>query len=218
MKLLSKGNTAEIFEYSNNTVCKLFYQGYPQFYAEHEFNNAKAVFRAGIKTPRAHEFVYIDGRDGIIYDRVMGEELSSKLYEADGKSALWFEKFAQLHKELLSCDIDSVIDYRDFLKTLAADSRETIRLINGLKSGSCLLHGDYHPKNVMIDASNRLILIDVMNVCKGPAEYDIARTYFLLGFDKDLQNRYLSLMNCQKESIEPYLEVIGILRENERKK
>ena len=55
----------------------------------------------------------------------------------------------------------------------------------------------------------------MMNVCKGPIIYDIARTYFLLGYNQIFQERYLSLMGCNIEEIKPYLEVISLVRENE---
>lgn len=219
MKLMSKGNTAEIFEYDDNLICKLFCPGYPKNYIEHEFDNAKAVFRLGIKTPMAYNLVCIDGRDGIVYDRVVGEELSSKMYEANEEELTgWMDRFAGFHKELLGHHIGSVMDYKDFLKMFADDSVEIIAQINALEDGNYLLHGDFHPGNVMVDTDNNLTLIDMMNVCKGPAIYDIARTCFLLGNEKGLQNKYLELMGYEWKDILPYFEVISLLRENEMKK
>lgn len=90
--------------------------------------------------------------------------------------------------------------------------------INELEEGNCLLHGDFHPANIMVDEKGQLILIDMMNICKGPAIYDVARTYFLLGNNKELQNRYLKLMRYRLQDIRPYLEVILQIRENEIKK
>ena len=49
--MLGKGNTAEIFEYDQGRVCKLFFEGYPQQYIEHEYQNAKEVFGLKLKTP-----------------------------------------------------------------------------------------------------------------------------------------------------------------------
>lgn len=99
----------------------------------------------------------------------------------------------------------------------AADSVEVTEKINELENGNCLLHGDFHPANIMVDEDNQLILIDMMNICKGPAIYDVARTYFLLENDKRLQNKYLELMGYDMKDIMPYLEVILLIRENEMK-
>ena len=43
MKLLGKGNTAEVFDYGNKRVCKLFYEGYPDKYVALEFRNSKEM-------------------------------------------------------------------------------------------------------------------------------------------------------------------------------
>lgn len=216
MKLVSKGNTAEIFEYDDNLICKLFYAGYPSVYIEHEFDNAKAVFQTGIKTPRAHNLICIDDRDGIIYDKVIGETLSSKMNNSNKEELMvWIYRFVDIHKEMLDHHMDSLMDYKEFLKMFARDSEEVIVKINGLEDGDCLLHGDFHPANLMVDEDNQLILIDMMNICKGPAMYDIARTYFLLGKDERLQNKYLELMGYELKDIMSYLEVIWLIRENE---
>lgn len=205
-------------QYDQDLICKLFHPDYPKIYVEHEFNNAKSVFRLGIKTPRAYKMVCIAGRNGILYDRVIGDALSSKIYEANkNEKAVWLNRFVDLHKKLLGHSMDDAMDYKDFLKLFAANSAETIARIDELKDGNCLLHGDFHPGNVMVDANGDLILVDMMNICKGPAAYDIARTYFLLRNHKKLQNEYLEAMGYKLAAIMPYLEVISLLREKEKR-
>ena len=44
MEVIANGNTAEICEYGNNLICKLFYNRYPNLYIAHEFNNAKEIW------------------------------------------------------------------------------------------------------------------------------------------------------------------------------
>ena len=48
--------------------------------------------------------------------------------------------------------------------------------------------------------------------------YDIARTYFLLRYDADIQNEYLKRTGYILENIAPYLDVILAVRGNEMKK
>ena len=79
MKLIAKGNTAEIYEYGNNLVCKLFYPQYPAEHIEHEFSNTAMAWKLGIRTPRAHKLIMEGDRQGIVYDRIVGEMLSVKM-------------------------------------------------------------------------------------------------------------------------------------------
>jgi len=215
MELITQGNTAEIYEYRENLVCKLFYPGYPTDYIKHEFCNATLASELGIKTPKAYEIIAYNGREGIVYDQVMGDTLYHQFnQESEIAFSIWMDKFVEFHKQLLRYKADDAMNYRVFLKMFAVD-KETIAKIDLLPDGNCFIHGDFHLGNVMEDEADNLVLIDMMNVCKGPALYDVARTYFLLSYDINLQSQYLKRMGCLLEDIAPYLEVIHATREYE---
>ncbi len=218
MKRIAQGNTAEIYEYGENLICKLYYPEYPSDYVKHEFYNATVAWKLGIRTPKAHKLIVDNGREGIVYDRIIGEELYHKLNkESEIPSDLWMDKFVGFHKQLLQYRVNEAMSYKDFLKMFSTD-KETIAKINLLADDNCFIHGDFHLGNVMVDEADNLILIDMMNICKGPALYDIARTYFLLRYDTDVQNEYFERMGYTLENIMPYLDVILAIRENEMKR
>ena len=215
MKLIATGNTAEIYEYGDNLICKLFFPNYPKEYAEHEFNNATMAWNLGIRTPKAHKLIQEDGRQGIVYDRIIGEELSAKIYGQSEECDYWLDEFVSFHKQLLQHNIDEAISYKDFLKIFTTDE-DTLAKIDALADGNCFIHGDYHPQNVMIDENNRIVLIDMMNVCKGAELYDVARTYFLLSHNGTIQSKYLEKMGYSVKDIASYLDVIQAVREKEK--
>ena len=215
MKLIAKGNTAEIYEYGDNLICKLFFEQYPKEYIEHEFNNAALACKLGIRTPKAHKLITEGDQHGIVYDRIIGEELSGKIYaQSEDASDYWLNEFVGFHKKLLQYKTDEAISYKDFLKMFATDEK-TIAKIDALADGNYFIHGDYHPQNVMIDDDNKVVLIDMMNVCRGPKLYEVARTYFLLDHNELIQRKYLEKMGYSIKDIEPYLDVIMAIRENE---
>ncbi len=217
MKLIAKGNTAEIYEYGDNLICKLFYPQYPTEYIEHEFHNATIAWKLGIRTPKAHKFIMVGERQGIIYDQIVGEVLSGRFVELNEPAYdEWIDKFVDFHKQLMRYSIDDAISYKDFLKMFAADE-DTITKIDALAEGNCFIHGDFHLENVILNESGQLVIIDMMNVCKGTRLYDIARTYFLLSYDENIQSKYMKKMGYSVEDIMPYLDVILATRENEMK-
>ena len=60
------------------------------------------------------------------------------------------------------------------------------------------------------------VVIDFMNVCRGPALYDVARSYFLIKqADAGLADKYLKKMHVQGCDIATFLDVIEICREYE---
>ena len=217
VKRIAVGNTAGIFEWKKNRICKLFREGYPREYVQHEFDNAVAVYEAGIRTPRAFEIVCVEGRNGIIYERITGQTLLERMNQTNGAElAAWTERFAAMHKALLSHHSEAVVDYKAYLRLFAAGSPELLARIEELADGDCLLHGDFHPGNVMVNEEGQLVLIDMMNICRGPAVYDVARTCFLLEGSGPLGERYPELMGFGRKELEPWLEVISLLREKER--
>lgn len=215
--MIAKGNTAEVYEYGENRICKLFYPGYPREYIEHEFGNAKLTHSLGIRTPKAHEIIVKGDRAGIVYERIDGEELHYKVYEeAEGAFDTWLDKFVIFQKQLSAYEVADALNYKDYLRLFAA-KEETFAKIDNLPEDDHFLHSDFHFKNVMVDACGDLVLIDMMNICKGPVLFDVARTYFLFGYDTNLQEEYLRRMGYTLESIMPYLDVIREIRENEMK-
>lgn len=149
------------------------------------------AWKLGIKTPKAHRLIIEGERQGIIYDQIVGEVLSIKFSEpSEPVYDEWMDKFVNFHKQLMLYNIDDAISYKDFLKMFATDE-ETIAKINALADGNCFIHGDFHLENVMLDENNNLVLINMMNVCKGTELYDVARTYFLLRYDNNIQSKYM---------------------------
>ena len=174
--MLGKGNTAEVFECEHGKVCKLFFEGYPQQYVEHEYQNAKEVFRLKLKTPEPFGLVTINQRNGIIYERVDGEPLLNHRQNTNIDELL--DMFTQMHYEWLGNHSSNVL---------------LVRLSDGVP-----------------------IVIDFMNVCYGPALYDMARTFFLLNqVNSSIANKYLKKMNVSVIDIAPYVNVIKQCRKYE---
>ena len=109
MELIAKGNSAEIYKQNENQICKLFYKNYPKQLVEHEFNNAKIIYQLGINTPFPYDIVFIEERYGIIYEKLNGTTLLSKINTENTNVDFWIEKFVNLHKDLeiefLNCPV-----------------------------------------------------------------------------------------------------------------
>ena len=212
---IQKGHTAEVFDYDGERVCKLFYQEIPYEYVQQEFENARKLFELGIRVPEVFEIVNYDGRCGIVYEKIAGFPMWEHM-----QNECLFEKFIAEHKKLLDISTDVLMSYKDFLIAMicGGNNREVsgniIKRISDLPDGNSVLHGDYHPGNVMLTVDGEFVIIDLLNVCCGPKEYDVARTFFLLENEK-WQDRYLKGMGYCKEDIEGYLEVIREIRKYE---
>lgn len=223
-RLIGKGNTAEVYTCGEDRVCKLFVAGYPEDAARQEFENAERMASLGLPVPACHAFLKADNRYGIVYERIDGGDLLQVLCAAQDvdKAA---ETLARLHTQILNCRAPELRSYKDFIRGVAAGRDPALlQKLETLPDGDVLCHGDFHPGNVLFDRDGAARVIDFMNLCKGPREYDIARSYYLIGFSPlpedmdgrdelerlrvELARRYLARMGVEVRQLELYLEVV----------
>lgn len=234
-KLLGVGNIANVYEWEEDKVIKLFHRGYPDGAINMEYSNAIAIKDLEFLKPRAYDLISYNDRKGIIYDRIRGESLIDWTIRT-GNMPLCAQYMSKLHKEIIQNEIQNVPYYKDFLRhhipsSLSSDKlNELLQSIDNLADGNTLCHGDFHPGNILM-SEGRIYVIDFMNVCYGNYLYDVARTVFLIEytpipprapnrdmiiqFKKALTDLYLILMNVTRDMIKDYLAVIIAVRKGE---
>jgi len=119
--MVGVGNTAEVFDYGDGKVCKLFYEGYPKEAAEREFRNAKEVERLGFPVPKVFEMVESEGRTGIVYEKIIGKSMLECILENPDRAGFYLEEFVRLQKKWLkesSVQAASVLSYKEYLQML----------------------------------------------------------------------------------------------------
>lgn len=211
--MVGVGNTAEVFDYGDGKVCKLFYPGYPRAAVEREYRNAKEAERLDLPVPKVFELVEAGGRAGIVYEKIAGKSMLECIVENPEDATVYLEQFAGLQKAWLRFRTEAVFSYKEFLNGLVKwkepDNAALAEEIAALPEENTLLHGDFHPGNIMVTPERRLVVIDFMNVCRGPALYDIARTYALLKEKNETFGKaYLAKAEVSETEIEPFCKVI----------
>ncbi len=212
-ELFARGRTAELFIHGEGQLCKLYLPGYPERYVLQELNNARELRALGLPVPQTFGLVRQGGRIGLLYERIEGSTLSDDMDEST------LRLFCALHREVLAQTSPDLMEYRDFLREMitaggCADSA-LFAQIDALPRGDRVLHGDFHPRNVMLRPDGSPVLLDFLNVCRGPAAFDIARTAFLLRNTPEQRSRYLAAMGADEARLAPYLAVIAACRQYE---
>ena len=216
MNLIAIGNTAEVFEYEEDKVLKLFKAGYPLEQIQREFNNTVIMNRTCVHTPKTFEIVEHEGRHGIVFQKIIGVDLLSEYLKNPSDEKVAAEILVDLtdiQKKVLSEETTEGISYKNYLDWFGYDG-------SNLPDGNFICHGDLHPGNIIRTKDGELFLIDFMNVCRGPKEYDVARTYVLLTENnpeaKAVGKKYLELMEMSFLQIEPFLGAIQFCRKKEK--
>ena len=185
---LARGRTADVYKWDDGYVLKLFHHGFPLEDIEYELRIARAVHASGIKSPVAHELIRVNGRNGLVYDRVNGESMAAMLQHKPWKLFACAKTLAQLHARMhdfvFGADmpkqrgkLQRKIENAPALPTPLKTALLTV--LHSLPESDCVCHGDFHFDNVLLTESEPVI-IDWMDASCGNPLADVARTSIIL--------------------------------------
>ena len=189
---LAEGRIAEIFPWQDGKVLKLARDWVPANWVDYEYKIARIVYATGLNVPEPFERIEVEDRPGIVYTRVDGRTMLSHIGAAPQKSLGFARTLAELHTEMhTKPGAPELPDVHDRLKRkiqavegAPPEIRQTVlEKMNSLPFGDRLLHGDFHPDNVMLTPAGKgflPIIIDWPDAARGHPLADVARTSILI--------------------------------------
>ncbi len=138
--------------------------------------------------PAAGDIVRVNGRNGLLYQRVNGEtmleELSRKPWRSPGLGRRMAELHVEMHTRTAPADIPSqrqrLAGKIGRAEALPADLRaKALAALEQMPDGDRLCHGDFHPGNILMTAQGETI-IDWIDASRGNPLADLARTTILV--------------------------------------
>ncbi|CAM3313047.1 phosphotransferase [Paenibacillus lupini] len=181
--LIGKGMTAEVYEWGNRQALKLYYDGIPKEWITYEAEIGQVVHHAGVPAPAVYEQLEVDGRNGLLYERISGQSLSASMISDPERVMHNGEVFARLHASIHRSKTDKLPRQKDrlaqFIEQSASFLGERVHplltVLEGLPEGEYICHGDLHPDNVL-QSDGQLTAIDWMDANRGDPLCDVART------------------------------------------
>ncbi len=185
--MIAQGRTAEVFAWGDKQVLKLFLEGWPRGDAEREARSAQVVHDAGLPAPAVEGIVEVDGRPGIVFERVEGPSMLNVLMSKPWKTPKLARTLAELQAQLHSCEVPELRSLRGAVQDvirgsvlLAESTKEAVlKVLEQLPDGNAVCHGDFHPDQVIMSPRGPII-IDWSNALQGNPLADVARTSFIL--------------------------------------
>jgi tRNA A-37 threonylcarbamoyl transferase component Bud32 len=186
--LLDRGFTSDVYAWGAGRVLKLFHHGTDGLKAEREYTATRAVHAMGLPVPAVHELIEIDGRRGIVMERVAGVSLFQRVQAKPWLLFAAVRQLAELHARINSCVAPATLPtQRERLADrIAAASQlsdagkqHVLNCLNQLPDGEALCHGDFHPGNIMW-AETGPVIIDWETATRGQPAGDAAYTSLLL--------------------------------------
>ena len=156
-------------------------------YVERERVALEEARRCGAPAPAVYERVDVEGRPGLVMERLDGHDLLTGMLIRPWELVLIGPVLAKLHAMLHEIRAPAALpglreDIAERLRSelVPTELREAaLRALERLPDGDRLYHGDLQPGNVL-RRGRRYALIDWKNAARGEPAADVARTRLLL--------------------------------------
>jgi aminoglycoside phosphotransferase (APT) family kinase protein len=141
-----------------------------------------------VPVPAVHELLMIDGRPGLVMDRIDGGPMLSAMLGRLWRLFPLVRRFGEIHAQINAVPapggVPTVHEWVRRLLERLEPADAGLRAwaeqeLEALPGGDSLLHGDYHPLNLLMAGGDPQV-IDWPTASAGPAEADIARTQVLV--------------------------------------
>lgn len=187
-KPIAVGRTAEIYDWGPGRVLKLYFEEFGKAMAEHEHRIATAICATGLSVPAVGEVIYVNGRAGLSYQKIVGVEMGLDMKQHPSRfitySCMMAELQAEMHASPFQANIPPLRDRLDHKIKEAEPLPEKIRkfaleALSTMPGGDRLCHGYFHFGNILLSEPKPTI-IDWIDASIGNPLADVARTSILV--------------------------------------
>lgn len=188
--LIAKGFCGELRALEDGRALKLLFDWARPGKAQTEFEITRAVNESGYPSPRVFEAVTVEGRQGIVMERIDGTSMFDLVRRRPWKLFWSARMLGDLHADLhgrpapaaLRTQREQMEDWIARARDLSAEDRQAaVEAMETLPLGTALCHGDFHPDNILITAKGPVV-IDWTSATRGHPLGDVARTVHLIRF------------------------------------
>ena len=181
---IAYGATAEIYAWDEGWVLKLFFDWFGRKNIDYEARIARAVHASGLPVPAVGEVVTVNGRTGLIYERVAGQSLFEIMPRKPWTIWRYGRRLAELHVQMHTNPLEPELPRQrerlvwkiETAKALPDPLRGRIlAALAHMPDGHQICHGDFHPGNVMATPQGE-VTIDWIDASLGNPLADLARS------------------------------------------
>jgi aminoglycoside phosphotransferase (APT) family kinase protein len=189
VELVGRGRTADVFAYGPGQVVKVFHAQVSHATIEREATVSRALSEMQLPVPRFDGVVKVDGRDALVFERVVGPSMLAVLARTPWRVVPLAQLLAEMHRRIHAERVTGLAPQREYVArriSMSAGLPELVRAaalarLAELPQGDRVCHGDFHPDNVLLTARGPVV-IDWLDAVQGEPAADVARTLLLLTY------------------------------------
>lgn len=183
-ELIGRGGMGGVYRVSEDEIVKVNYNSAEDENIKIELAKAKEAFLLGIPTAISFDIVDCgDGKKGVIYETIKSKTIGELIQSNPERLEELTMKYVAHLKALHSITTDNKIfnsakeSFADQLRNAAKhyteeEAKELKRILDILPEGNTMVHGDGHPKNVMMQGDDAF-WIDMEMMSIGHPIYDL---------------------------------------------
>jgi uncharacterized protein (TIGR02172 family) len=184
---IGQGRTADVYAWGEDRILKLYQDWMPRHLVEQEYAVTRAAQACGVPVPATEEVVDVDGRVGIVFERVRGPSILKEIETKPWTMGAVVRQMAELHAQIHACSVPSGLPSQraqiengiDAAKDLPEAQKEVARRhLAQFPEGDRLCHGDFHPGNILV-SDHGPVIIDWFTGTRGNPLADVSRTSLL---------------------------------------
>ena len=196
-EVIGSGGHGKVYRLDAETIIKVYHDNSPLSRIEKEREYAKNAFVNGVPSAIAYDIVECEEGYGLVFEMAGATTVSKMIMEHPERLSEYAVKLGNLLKVLNTTEADSNLygDIRQIYLERAKkaeryftdeENAQIVKMIGAIPDGSGMIHGDFHPNNVMVQSDGELVLIDMADISRGNELFDIGGTFLTM---------YLSGMN-----------------------
>lgn len=185
--LLGKGMTAEVYGWGKDKALKLYFKRIGESWIRHEARISSIVNKSGVPSPAVYGITEVDGRKGIIFERIYGKTMLKHIQKEPLKLYYYAKKLAELQFKIHQYSAKDLPSQKERFETrmksasklLGGKTKRILEYIDSLPDGQSVCHGDFHFNNIIV-SENGLVPVDWTNAYRGNPLGDVARTCLMM--------------------------------------
>ena len=187
-EVIARGMRSEIIAWGPGKVLKLYAPGWPAGAAAAEAADTRRLHELGLSVPAVFEQVEVEGRQGIVFERVDGPTMEARIKARPWLGGRLIRRMAETQAAINRVRMPAARPIKD---QLANKLRRASALPDGARGaalaalaampdGDNLCHGDYHGGNVILAPGRGPVVIDWDSPSRGRPAADVARAYLVI--------------------------------------
>ncbi|MCR5175868.1 MAG: phosphotransferase [Anaerovibrio sp.] len=186
LELIGQGANGAVYRIDRERIVKVFQKSTPMVDIERERSMAREALIAGLPTAISYSVVKVDDCYGIVFELIDSETLSRVMSSRPDDYDSLVDEYIRLYKLIHETKVtdaefpsikqiyyDAIDGCRDYYTAEEID--KLMALVNSVPDADTLIHGDYHPNNIMVQ-NGELILIDMGDMSRGHILFDFLAT------------------------------------------